>query len=174
MPQFNEQTYKSILNQKKWIDNWFWDRYSINPYSGCSIGCVYCDARSQKYRTPNAPQLDPAAFEKEIFVKKDAHELLDKRLNNARTLLPDVVAMSGKTDCYQPAEKIYRSTREMLKVLQRHHFPVHIITKSNLVLEDAGLLNEIAKNTWAGVSVTITTADPKMSKFLDNKAPHPD
>lgn len=174
MPQFKEQTYKSILNQKKWIDNWFWDRYSINPYSGCSIGCVYCDARSQKYRNPNAPQLDPAAFEKDIFVKKDAHLLLDKRLCNARSLQADVVGLSGKTDCYQPAEKIYRSTRAILEVLQKHHFPVHIITKSNLVLDDAALLEAIAEETWAAVSVTITTANPKLAKFLDNKAPHPD
>ncbi|MEZ5059679.1 MAG: radical SAM protein [Saprospiraceae bacterium] len=173
MPNFKEQTYKSILNRKKWIDNWFWDRYSINPYSGCSIGCVYCDARSQKYRNPDAPQLDPAAFEQDIFIKKGAEEILEKKLASSRSLEKDVVALSGKTDCYQPAEKVFRNTRKLLQVLQRESFPVHIVTKSNLVLDDVALLQSIAQETWAAVSVTITTADAKKSKFLDNKAANP-
>ncbi len=97
MPTFIKQQFKSILNKKKFIDNWFWDRYSINPYNGCSFGCIYCDARSAKYHAPQD-------FENKITIKQNVGPMLDKRLSRARTLLPDVVGLGGVTDCYQPAE----------------------------------------------------------------------
>ncbi len=61
---------------------------------------------------------------------------------------PDVVAMSGVTDPYQPAERKYELTRRILEILAKHRFPVHIVTKSDLVLRDIDLLGKIAKQTW--------------------------
>jgi len=163
---FIEKEYKSIINKKKWIDSWFWERYSINPYNGCHFGCIYCDARSGKYHMPEQ-------FEEEIVVKKNVAQMLDMRLTRARTFQPDIVGIGGVTDCYQPAEKIYKNTQQILEVLLKHQFPVHICTKSDLVLRDLDLLQAIARLTWASVSVTILTVDKERAKFLDYRAPSP-
>ena len=98
MPEFIEQEFKSIINKLKFIDNWFWCRYTINPYNGCLFGCVYCDARSAKYHMPED-------FENKIIIKRNVRELLDNRLSRARTFLKDVVGFGGVTDSFQAAEK---------------------------------------------------------------------
>ncbi len=167
MVEFVEREFKSILNKRRFVDSWFWDRYGINCYNGCQFGCIYCDSRSSKYQMPYD-------FENNIIVKKNVGEMLDRRISNARTLLPDVVGMSGASDPYQPAEARYGNTRECLRVLEKHRYPVHIGTKSNLVLRDLDLLEEIGKNSWCCVSVTITTANPGVAGFLERKAPAPD
>lgn len=167
MPQFIEKEFKSALNKKNSIDSWFWDKYSINPYNGCLFGCIYCNSRSSKYQQPED-------FENEIIVKKGLANELHRRLSRARTLYPDVVALSGVTDPYQAAEKKFRNTRQCLEVLHKFGFPVHIITKSDLVLEDLELLNRIGEKSWCTVSVTITTNDEKKAKFLENRSPHPE
>ena len=166
MPSFKEQEFKSLINKKKHIDSWFWDRYTINPYNGCLFGCIYCDARSEHYHMPKQ-------FENEIVIKKNVGELLQQRLKKARSFLPDVVGIGGVTDSYQPAERIYRNTRQILEVLSRYRYPVHIATKSTLVLEDLDLLKKIAQQTWCTISVTITTIKPDKAKFLDFRAPNP-
>ena len=166
MPKFIEKTYKSIINKKHHIDHWFWTKYTINPYNGCLFGCIYCDARSAQYHMPED-------FENEILVKKDVGKILDERLRKARSFLPDVVGIGGVTDSYQPAETIYRNTRQILEVLHKHRYPVHIFTKSDRVLEDLELLNSIGERTWCTVSITINTVDPAVSKFLDNRSPSP-
>ena len=166
MPTFTEKQFKSILNKKKYIDSWFWDRYSINPYNGCLFGCVYCDARSAKYHMPQD-------FENQIVIKQGAAEQLDKRLSRARTLLPDVVGLGTVTDTYQGAEKVYENGRKILQVLAKHAYPVHIATKSSLILRDADLLDEVASESWCSVSLTVTTVKPDVAKFLDNRSPNP-
>lgn len=166
MPEFIEKEFKSILNKKKYIDSWFWDRYSINPYNGCLFGCVYCDARSAHYGMPED-------FENNIIIKQNAAEMLDLRISRARTLLPDVVGMGGVTDCYQGAEKVFENTRQCLEVLLRHGYPIHLATKSTLVLRDADLLNQIGERSWCSISVTITTLDSELAGFLDNRSPSP-
>lgn len=125
MVTFIEKEFKSILNVRKFIDSWFWDKYSINPYNGCQFGCIYCDSRSEKYHLPTD-------FENMIIVKKNPGSMLDKCLTNARTLLPDVVSIVGTTDPYQRAEKKYENTRRCLEVLAKHRYSVLIGTKSNL------------------------------------------
>ncbi len=158
MPEFIEQQFKSIINKKKFIDSWFWDRYTVNPYNGCLFGCIYCDARSAKYQMPQD-------FENKIIVKKNVGEMLDKRITNARTFLPDVVGMGGVTDCYQPAEEIYGNTQQCLEVLAKHHYPIHVATKSELVLRDLDILDAISRKSWCSVSVTITTTKPETASF---------
>lgn len=166
MPKFIEKQYKSIIKKNKFIDHWFWTRYAINPYNGCQFGCIYCDARSDHYHMPTD-------FENEILIKTNVGPMLDQRISRARTFLPDVVGIGGVTDSYQPAEKKYENTRSLLQVLAKHRYPVHLITKSTLVLRDLPLLEEIAQQTWCTVSVTITTTDPEKSKFLEKFAPSP-
>ena len=166
MPKFIEKQYKSIINKNKYIDHWFWTRYAINPYNGCQFGCIYCDARSEHYHMPQD-------FENEILVKQNVGQMLDQRITRARTFLPDVVGIGGVTDSYQPAEKKYENTRNILSVLAKHQYPVHLITKSTLILRDLPLLEEIARQTWCTVSVTITTTDAEKSRFLEKFAPSP-
>lgn len=166
MVSFTPKQFKTILNKHKLIDAWFWTRYGVNPYNGCQFDCVYCDSRSQKYYLPTD-------FENNIIVKTNVGEMLDKRLTKARTLLPDVVGLGGTTDAYQPAEKTYKNTRQLLEVLNKHHYPVIISTKSTLILRDIKLLEAIAKDSWATVAFTITTTDQKIARFLEPKAPSP-
>lgn len=164
--KFNTKSAKSILNVKKGIDSWFWDRYSINPYNGCSFGCVYCDARSTHYYMPED-------FENNIQVKENPHLLLDKRLLKARTLLPDVVGIGGVTDSYQPAEKIYENTRKILEVLHKYQYPIHLATKSPLIERDLDLIQSIAENSWATISVSISSTKKEVADFLDFRSPAP-
>jgi DNA repair photolyase len=166
MVRFTEKEFISILNRRKFIDSWFWERYGINTYNGCQFGCVYCDSRSQKYHLPQD-------FENDIIIKKDAAKLLDRRLTNARTLLPDVVGFSGATDPYQPAEARFKNTLQCLEVLKKHKYPVHIITKSKLILRDLDLIEDIGNETWACISLTITTTNPDIARFLEEKVPSP-
>ncbi|MCG8605732.1 hypothetical protein MJD09_12135 [bacterium] len=71
--------------------------------------------------------------------------MLDKRISNTKTFLPDVVAVGGVTDAYQPVEKKYANTRQCLEILAKHHYTVHLVTKSTAVLRDLSLLEEIGK-----------------------------
>ena len=163
MPSYIEKEYKTIINKMKFIDSWFWCRYTLNPYQGCEHDCIYCDARSHKY------YLHPD-FEESIYVKKNAPRMLDLRISRARTLLPDVVAMSGVSDPYQQAEERFENTRGCLEVLAKHKWPVHLGTKSTLVTRDLDILSKIAEESWAAVSFTITTTDQDIASFLEPRA----
>jgi len=167
MAKFVEIEAKSILTKHKFRDDWFWDRYAINPYRGCQFACNYCDAITQKYLVHK----DYRDFSRIIYVKKNAPELLEKEVKKVK---PDVVAMSGVTDPYQPAEKKYKVTRKILETLAKNRFPVHIITKSDLVLRDIDLLREIAKQTWCTVSLTIITFNQRLLPHLEPFAPSPE
>ena len=167
MITYTHKEFKSILIKRKFIDNWFWDRYGINGYNGCEHNCIYCDSRSDKYYLPKN-------FESDIIVKKNVKEMLNKRISNARTLLPDIVAMSGASDPYHSAEAKFKNTLQCLGVLEKHRYPVHIITKSALVLRDLEILERIGENSWCCVSVTITSANQDMAKFLEPKVLPPD
>jgi DNA repair photolyase len=161
-----EREFKTVLNVKKFIDSWFWVKYGINPYNGCQFGCIYCDSRSAKYHLPTE-------FETTILVKKNIGAMLDRRLANARTLLPDVTGTGGTTDPYQPAERKYENTKRCLQILAKHRYPVLIGTKSNLVLRDLDLLEKIGNNNWCTVGITVTTTDHEKARFLETSAPSP-
>lgn len=165
--QYIKKDYKSIINKFKFIDSWFWCKYSLNPYNGCEFACTYCDSRSHKYH------LQPK-FDQVIYVKNNVKNMLDQRLTRARTLLPDVVSMSGTCDPYQPAEEEFMNTRQCLEVLVKHKYPVGICTKSTLVTRDIDLLKKIVDNNWSAVSITITTLDHDLAQFLEPRSPSPD
>jgi len=104
-------------------------------------------------------------------VKTNAPELLEKELKKAEK---DVVALSGVTDPYQPAERKYEVTRKVLEALRDNDFPVHIGTKSDLVLRDTDILSEISKKSWCTVSFTITTFDKNLLSLLEPFYPSPE
>jgi DNA repair photolyase len=142
---------------------------SINPYRGCEHGCVYCYARPTHEYLGFSSGLD---FETKIMVKHDAPELLKKELSR-RNWKPQVVAMSGVTDCYQPAEKKLQLTRRCLEVLRDFRNPVVIITKNYLVTRDIDIFQELARYQCIGVSVSLTTLDPHLSAVMEPRASRP-
>ncbi len=141
MVRYIPKDFKTILNKYKFIDSWFWCRYSINPYNGCQFACTYCDSRSHKYHLHSE-------FDHLIYIKSNIGAMLEDRLRQARTLLPDVVAIGGTCDAYQPAEEIYKNTQQCLEVLLKYRYPVIISTKSTLILRDLHLLSQIAQTAW--------------------------
>ncbi|MFA4859087.1 MAG: radical SAM protein [Candidatus Margulisiibacteriota bacterium] len=158
-----EKPAKTILNQYKHVDAWFWCKYSVNPYAGCGHACEYCDARSHKYHL----QSD---FAQTVFVKTNAPELLRRQIAKKPK---DIVALSGVTDPYQPAEEKSEITRKCLEVLAEKGFPVFIATKSDLVLRDLDLLQKIQAASSATVAFTITTFDEKLTEVFEPGAPSP-
>jgi DNA repair photolyase len=126
-------------------------------------------------------ELDGLAFEKKIFVKKDAAVLLAREIAAKYCFAaghggaPEHICIGTATDPYQPAEKEYRVTRACLEELARHHgLSVSIITKSNLAIRDIDVLQEIAKHSRVYVDITITTLRPRLARLLEPRAPRPD
>ncbi|HEX9271331.1 MAG TPA: PA0069 family radical SAM protein, partial [Candidatus Binatia bacterium] len=111
-------------------------------------------------------------FETKIMVKEDAPELLRKELSNPKWQ-PQVLAMSGVTDCYQPAEKKRQLTRRCLEVLLEFRNPVVIVTKNYLVTRDIDIFRELARYQCVGVTISLTTLDPKLCSLMEPRASSP-
>jgi len=154
--------FKTILNKLKYIDLWFYNRYTINGYQGCEHSCVYCDARSERYHIAGD-------FDQTVIVKKNVKDQLDRRLSKARTLI-DVTSFGGVNDSYQPAEEIYQNSRQILEVLAKYKYPVSVSTKATLILRDLELFNQVAMDTWACIAFTITSVDETVCAFLEPRA----
>jgi len=142
---------------------------SINPYRGCEHGCVYCYARPTHEYLGFSSGLD---FETKIMVKEDAPGLLREELSS-RSWKPQLIALSGNTDCYQPIEKKKQLTRRCLEVLLEFRNPVVIITKNHLVTRDIDVLRELARYDCVGVTVSLTTLDLRLSSLLEPRASRP-
>ncbi len=142
---------------------------SINPYRGCSHGCIYCYARPTHEYLGFSAGLD---FESKILVKHDAPELLRAALASPKWQ-PQVIAMSGVTDCYQPAEAKFKITRGCLEVLLEFRNPVGIITKNHLVTRDLDILRQLAALDCVQVSVSITTLRPELTRILEPRTSVP-
>nr|MDO8115249.1 radical SAM protein [Candidatus Sigynarchaeota archaeon] len=166
MVTYTVKQYKGIVNKLKYIDSWFWCRYTINPYNGCEHDCIYCDGRSRKYNMHDD-------FEDTIYVKQGAAAMLDDRIRRSRSMLPDVTTMGGVCDAYQAGEKDYKVTLEILEVLLKHGFPVYLLTKSDLITRDIDVISAINQTAWAAVSFTITTTDPAVARVLEPRASTP-
>ncbi len=141
----------------------------INVYRGCEHGCAYFFARPTHEYLGFSAGLD---FETKIVVKEDAPELLRKELGSKKWK-PQVLGMSGVTDCYQPLERKMRLTRGCLEVLLEHRNPVCIITKNFLVTRDVDLLSQLAKFDCVSVNVSITTLDSTLQPKLEPRAALP-
>jgi DNA repair photolyase len=142
---------------------------SINPYRGCTHGCVYCYARPTHEYLGLSAGLD---FESRILVKQDAPELLRKELLSPRWN-PQVLSMSGVTDPYQPVERKLRITRRCLGVLAEFRNPVVIVTKNYLVTRDVDLLSELASHDAAAVAFSLTTLDDDLRRIMEPRTSRP-
>jgi len=142
---------------------------SLNPYRGCEHGCIYCYARPTHEYLGFSSGLD---FETKIMVKLDAPELLRAELS-ASKWKPQVIVMSGVTDCYQPVERKLKLTRRCLEVLLEFRNPVAIITKNFLVTRDVDILSEMAKFSGAAVILSVTTLDNDLRKVMEPRTSPP-
>ena len=158
---------KSIVSENDSPDIHF--RYSMNPYRGCAHGCAYCYARNtHEYLGLNAG-LD---FETKIFVKHEAASLFREFLSRD-AWRPEPITLCGVTDCYQPAERDYRLTRQCLEVARDCGQPLSIITKNALVLRDLDLLHDMAARSLVHVNLSITTLDAELARTMEPRTSIP-
>jgi len=150
---------KTLLNSVRQPDDWFGLKYNMNLYRGCQHQCIYCDSRSACYQIANFS---------DVLVKANAIDLLRNELSRKR--VKGTIGFGSMNDPYMPIEVQYNLTRQALQVIAEFRFPVHIITKSNLVLRDLDILCEI-NQVFAAVSITITTPDDALGKKIEPGAP---
>jgi len=156
-----QETAKGIVNKINSPD--LRNMLSMNPYQGCEHGCVYCYARPTHEYYGYSAGID---FENKIIVKHNAARLLRAHFEK-KTWKPAPIALSGNTDCYQPAEKKFGITRQILGVCLEYGNPVSIITKNALILRDLDLLQELASKNLVHVAVSVTTLDEDVRRILE-------
>jgi DNA repair photolyase len=166
----NEIQSKSILIKRKKVDSWFLAGYGMNLYRGCSHGCVYCDGQAESYRVDGV-------FGQDVNVKTNTLDLLQKELDPARRRLPFkkgfILVGGGVGDSFQPLERRYQLTRGTLELMNRFGHPVHLLTKSTLVLRDIDLLKQINTKSKAIVSFSFSSVDKDLSAIFEPGVPAP-
>ncbi len=153
---------KRLLGHVKQPDDWFGLKYNMNLYRGCQHQCIYCDTRSECYQIED--------FENEILYKENAIELLRKELATKR--VKGVIGLGSMNDPYQPIETELHLTHKALEVIAEFGFPLHIITKSSLILNDLEIIKKINR-VFATISFTITTTDDALAKIIEPGASLP-
>ena len=171
-------TVKSILNRRKHgRDPWFLEDYTLNPYLACSLGCPWCYVKGSYYG---------ASSSREAREKANALELLDRQLSlRAKKGEYGFIVLSSATEAYMPAEEKTGLTRSLLEIILKYRFPVHVITRSMLVLRDLDILKcldkeavlpEDLKERVSGgviVSFSIPSINEKLSKVMEPGAALP-
>lgn len=144
-------------------------RWTVNPYRGCEFGCKYCYARY----THEFMGLDnPLEFEEKIYSKLDAGALLRRELTSEPA---GEIAIGTATDPYQPAERSYQTTREILEVLNEFRgLRISITTKSDLITRDIELLQTLSRENALRVHITITTLRAELARVMEPRAPRPE
>ena len=153
---------RQILSPVKQPDSWFGLKYSMNLYRGCQHRCIYCDSRSQCYGIDH--------FDQDVLVKTNAIDLLKDELSRKRN--KGTIGTGSMNDPYMPIEKHEKLTQRALEAIAQFRFPVHVLTKSDLVLRDIDVLQQISQ-VYTAVSFTITTADDELGKKVEPGAPKP-
>jgi DNA repair photolyase len=156
-----EDQAKSIVNKVDSPDVGMF--YSMNPYQGCEHGCIYCYARNAHEYWGYSAGLD---FEQKIIVKKNAPQLLRKFLMHPKWD-GTPISLSGNTDCYQPAEKKYRLTRQLLEVCYEFNQPVAMITKNAGMLRDKDLMQAMAQKNLISILVSITSFNEELRQVME-------
>lgn len=184
---------RSILNRPEATGMDFW---SINPYIGCALGCTYCYARyAHGYAFERAASANPdhrelaadvaalppwLAFERRILVKENAPAVLQRTLRTGSDrhlalLSGESITIGTATDPYQPAERRFRITRQLLEVIAEHPgLRCRIITKSPLVTRDIDVLKRINRNSRIDIHVSLITTDRELARRIEPRAPTPE
>jgi DNA repair photolyase len=141
----------SVLNKITNEDRLFLGDYTVNPYSNCDFGCIYCDS----------------SFDRTIYVKINAAKILEKELKKNKK---GRIIVGSVHDPYQNAEKKYMLTRKILEKIQENSFPCHILTKSDLVLRDIDVLKKI-KDCF--VTISLASIDETFSSVFEKNVLKP-
>jgi DNA repair photolyase len=149
----HEVIAKTLLSSAKQPDPWFGIPYTMNLYRGCQQQCIYCDSRIENFAN--------------VIVKVNAIELLTQEL--PRNRVKGTIGTGSRSDPYLPLEAARRLTAQALEVIAQQYFPVHVLTKSDLVLRDLEVLRAIHR-AYAAISFTITTADDDLGKKIEQGA----
>ncbi|RRA50230.1 radical SAM protein [Acidipila sp. EB88] len=167
--RFHALPVKSALNRSV-SKRKLWFARTINPYRGCEFACRYCYARyTHEFLNFN----DPAAFEREIYIKQNLAWLLEQELRGFDPA--EEIAIGTATDPYQPIERTARVTEAVLEVLARQSgLRIGLVTKSTLIERDIALLQRIAERNTLTLHITITTTDRALARKLEPRAPRPD
>jgi DNA repair photolyase len=161
------QDAKSVITRNDSPDIYF--DYSVNPYRGCEHGCIYCYARPTHSYLGYSPGLD---FETKIIAKRNITAVLRSELASP-SYKPQLLNIGSATDCYQPAERELRLTRQVIEVMRDTQHAFSLITKSSGVERDLDLLAPMAARHLAAVYVTITTLDAQLARILEPRAAAP-
>jgi DNA repair photolyase len=171
LPAFETQVQpdpaRTLISRNKSPDVAF--DQSINPYRGCEHGCIYCYARPSHSYLNLSPGLD---FETKLFFKENAAQLLERELA-APSYRCSPITLGANTDAYQPIEREYRITRQIIEVLAKHRHPFSIITKSALVERDIDVIAPLAKDNLVHVLVSVTTLSNELKRKLEPRTASP-
>ncbi len=165
--QFLMDASRSILAKNDSPDIPF--TYSLNPYRGCEHGCIYCYARPSHEYLGFSAGLD---FETRILIKKEAPDLLAETFRK-KSWVPQVVALSGNTDPYQPVERKLQLTRRCLEVFLEYRNPVGIITKNALITRDIDILAEMARMNLVSATISVTSLRPDLIGMMEPRTSRP-
>ena len=158
---------KSIISHNDSPDIGF--NQSLNPYRGCQIGCPFCYARPSHGYLGLSPGID---WETRITAKTNAAEVLREELSKPGYRCENLV-IGVNTDAYQPSEKEFRITRAILEVCAEANQPIGLITKSALIERDIDILAPMARKKLVTATLTITTLDHDISRYLEPRASAP-
>lgn len=131
--------------------------YGMNIYRGCTHGCIYCDSRSRCYQFTHP-------FE-DVEVKQNAPELLEKALKSKRKTC--MIGTGSMSDPYMHCEEELQLTRKCLEIILKYGFGAAIQTKSDRILRDIDLLEEINRSAKCVVQITLTTWDDDLCRILE-------
>jgi DNA repair photolyase len=181
--QYHAAPTRGIFNPPSATGMGFW---SVNPYVGCAFGCAYCYARdTHRYTIERAGEvgrqitasLPPwLAFERRVLVKEQAGARVRDALRSSRAPRPgDSLVIGSATDPYQPAERRFRVTRDVLEALRDvQALSIVIITKSPLVTRDLPVLQQLAERNTVQVHMSLITVDRELARRLEPRAPTPE
>lgn len=168
---------KTIINKSKKRDDWFLGRYTLNPYAGCSMACIYCYTRGSKYGGDHGSV---------VSAKSNAVPILKKQLKNSiRRNERDIILLGSAADPYPTIEEDLKLTREILGIIKRYKFPTHILTKSTMILRDMDIIcgikdvsivpDDLTDKLDNGIiiSFSFSTLDDKLAEIIEPEAPSP-
>ena len=141
--------YSVLLNKITNPDNLFSGNYTLDPYQNCDLGCSYCDS----------------TFSDTVCIKTNSVELLEKEIKETKK---GTIIIGSVVDAYQKIEKQKNITRNLLKIFKKYDFPIHILTKSDLVLRDIDLLSEFTKPQ---VTISLTSLDKNVTNIFEKHVP---
>ncbi len=162
------------LATRKWLNRCQSERvpfdWTINPYRGCEFACKYCYAR---YTHDFLERHDPTSFETEIYAKDWNAKDFQEELKSVKA--GQIIAIGTATDPYQPAERRFLSTQNVLEAMSiLRGVSICLTTKSSLVSRDSALFLELAKHNRVHVTVTITTTNRALARLTEPFAPSPE